>query len=207
MKAPVPALLLTCTLLSQLLAPSAARADIQVECHAIDPHSSGCTELVLLVDLSQFVIRYEPICEVCGHLEIPDLDVLRGRTPEDLFETLPKDWKASIHPTLEQPAEGVADSPNTPNLRLNYFGSSRINGPAKLGSLKLRAPFALPPHRPFVGRAFDRQTGQPVTNVGTVSVVADPEPEPNRSRPLLLVGLVALALVVGAASWYRSRRR
>lgn len=135
------------------------------------PPALTCREVIIRVKFPQkFPLPEAPICPECfDFFELLDFRLLLDVPIDQLFESIPDKWEASA-PLTSTPVPGVLDDPNIPNFRLHYAGDSEIVGPAVVGEIKLRAPFALPPDITYVGRAFNAQTGQRVTNVGTLSL-------------------------------------
>jgi hypothetical protein len=105
-------------------------------------------------------------CPMCG-LAIIDWEDLLVYPPDKLIDEVHPDWEVSVEMTLAQPVQGVADSPNVPNLVLRYKGKQSV-GPGDLGAV-LELAQGLPQNLQYVGRARDIQTGKEITNVGILN--------------------------------------
>lgn len=185
------------------------RHDVSEELPGKQDATLTCRSGVIRIEHPQgFLLPRPPICPVdeCGVFELIDLGLLLRAPLYQVLESGPKDFKVSTPGNLTKQVPGILDRPDIPNLRFEYIGKHQILGPAVVGEIKLRAPFFFPSNIKYVGRAFNTESGQSVTNVGTLTPDTTQAPV---VRPLvILLGLALLSgVVAGAVWWYRSRRR
>jgi hypothetical protein len=140
---------------------------------------STCRSTILRIKFPQgFRIPDSDHCPECYWVELIDFSPLLDAPWSKVVKPLPETWKPSTHLTLDIPVPGLKDDPGIPNLRFQYVGRDEIVGPAVVGKIALRKPFAFPAGIQYVGQAFDTRAGKLVTNVGTLG--PDPAARPGR---------------------------